>query len=181
LEPHTQTLFDSEPGAAIARRQDAERVRSGANWFYVIAGLSLVTSVVSLVGGGWAFFASLGITQFFDAFANALAEKLDSGSVKIIAFVFDVLVAGVFALMGYFASKRHTWAFATGMVLYALDALVFFVLVLLFGKLALSLFIMVAFHGYVLWKLFDGYEACARLGASGGNLPPSPPPVATPV
>ena len=115
MEPQTQTLFDSQPSDNISRRQDAERVKSGANWFYVIAGLSLVTSIISLVGGGWAFFVSLGITQFFDAVANALAARWGSGSVKIVAFLFDVLAAGTFALMGYFASKRRTWAFLVGM------------------------------------------------------------------
>jgi len=39
----------------------------------------------------------------------------------------------------------------------------------------------VAFHAYVLWSIYGGYKAAARLGASGDNSPPSPPPVATPV
>ncbi|HEV7892645.1 MAG TPA: hypothetical protein VGP08_18675 [Pyrinomonadaceae bacterium] len=182
MEPQTQTLFDSQPSDNISRRQDEQHVKSGANWFYLIAGLSLVTSIISLVGGGWAFFVSLGITQIIDSFANALTARWGGGSVKIVAFLFDVLAAGAFALMGYFASKRQTWAFLVGMVLYALDALVFLGLILVFDSLSLSAFIMVAFHAYVLWKLFSGYAASARLVASGGgNLPPSPPPVATPV
>jgi hypothetical protein len=51
VEPHTQTLFDSASGDAIERREDGERTRRGAQWFYLIAALSLVTSVIALVGG----------------------------------------------------------------------------------------------------------------------------------
>ena len=181
MEPQTQTLFDSQPSDNISRRQDEERARSGAHWFYWVAALSLVTSVISLVGGGWAFFASLGVTQIIDAVAVQVLAPRIGGGVKIVAFLLDVLAAGIFALMGYFATKRKTWAFAVGMALYALDALVFLGFVLLFGALSFPAVIMAAFHAYVLWNLFNGYKACARLAASGGNLPPSPPPVATPV
>ncbi|HKG15103.1 MAG TPA: hypothetical protein VKB12_17395 [Pyrinomonadaceae bacterium] len=181
MEPQTQTLFDSEPGDAISRRQDEERAGSGARWFYWIAALSLVTSVMSLLGGGWAFFASLGVTQIIDAVAVQLLAPRIGESVKIVAFLLDVLAAGLFALMGYFASKRQTWAFVAGMVLYVLDAVVFLGFVLLFGAFSLPALIMAAFHAYVLWNIFNGYKACARLAASGDNSPPSPPPVATPV
>jgi hypothetical protein len=181
MEPQTQTLFDSEPGDAITRREDEERARRGAHWFYWIAALSLVTSVIALVGGNWAFFASLGITQIIDALAvQALAPRIGEG-VKLVAFVLDVLAAGLFALLGYFATKLNTWAFVAGMALYVLDALLFLGLVLLFGALSLQAFIVLAFHAYVLWNMFNGYKAAARLAASGGNTPPSPPPVATPV
>ena len=181
MEPQNQTLFDSNRSDDISRREDEERVKSGSRWFYIIAALSLVTSVVSLVGGGWAFFASLGITQIIDAVAvQLLAPRIGEG-VKIVAFLFDVLAAGIFALMGYFASNRKTWAFVAGMALYALDALVFLGFVLLFGEVSLPTVIMVAFHAYVLWQLYGGYKAAARLAASGDNSPPSPPPVATPV
>jgi len=180
LEPQTQTLFDSETDDSITRRQDEERAKSGAHWFYWVAALSLLTSVISLVGGGWAFFVSLGVTQIIDGLANALAARL-GGSVKIVALVFDVVAAGIFALLGYFASRRQTWAFVVGMALYVLDALLLLAIVLLAGDLSLQAIIITAFHAYVLWQIFNGYKACARLAESGGDLPPSPPPVATPV
>ena len=180
MEPQTQTLFDSEPGENIARREVEGRARRGAHWFYWIAALSLVTSVMSLVGGGWAFFASLGVTQIFDSIANALAARWGD-SVKLVAFVFDVLAAGLFALTGYFATKRHAWAFVTGMALYLLDALLFMAVVLLFGDAPVRAFIVLAFHGYVLYSVYGGYKACARIPGVDRNLPTPPPPVATPV
>lgn len=181
MEPQTQTLFGSEPSDNFTRREDEERAASGARWFYWIAALSLITSVISLVGGGWAFFASLGITQIIDALAvQLLAPRIGEG-VKLVAFLLDLLAAGLFALMGYFASNRQTWAFVAGMVLYVLDAVVFLGFVLLFGTISLPTILMAAFHAYVLWSIYGGYKACARIPASGGDMPPAPPPVATPV
>jgi fatty acid desaturase len=43
-------------------------IRSGANWFIWIAGLSLVNSALFAIGSNWAFFLGLGATQFVDAF-----------------------------------------------------------------------------------------------------------------
>lgn len=180
MDPQTQRLFDSEPDD-ISRRQDEERAKSGAHWFYWVAALSLLTSVVALLGGRWAFFASLGITQMIDAVAvQLLAPKIGEG-VKLFAFVIDLIAAAIFGLLGYFATKRQTWAFVAGMALYVLDLLLFLGLAVLFGALSFQAFIVIAFHAYVLWNLFNGYKACARLAASGGNRPPSPPPYATPV
>lgn len=165
MDPQTQTLFNSEPDD-ISRRQDEDRARSGAHWFYWVAALSLVTSIVALLGGSWAFFASLGFTQMIDAVAvQLLAPKLGEG-VKLFAFVLDLIAAGIFALLGYFATKRQTWAFVAGMGLYVLDLLLFLGLAVLFDALSFQAFIVVAFHAYVLWNLFNGYKACARLGVS---------------
>src|ERR1051325_166486 len=152
MDPHVQTLFNSEPGDA-SRRQDEDRARSGARWFYWIAALSLITSVIALAGGRWGFFSSLGVTQLLDAVANGLAARW-GGSVKVVAFVFDLLAAGLFALIGYFAERFHTWVFVAGMSLYLLDALVF----VLVGH-----WLGLAFHAYVLYSIFTGYKACARL------------------
>jgi hypothetical protein len=39
------------------------RMLGGANWFFWIAALSLVNSIISLYGGGWGFSIGLGFTQ----------------------------------------------------------------------------------------------------------------------
>ena len=157
-----QDSFDS-----VARQQLEERMKSGANWFYWIAALSLVTSVISLAGGSWGFFVSLGVTQFIDALANALVNEGGwGGSVKVVAFVFDVVAAGLFALIGFFAAKRHAWVFLAGMALYALDALVF-----VLARHWLGL----AFHAFALYSIFGGYKACAALGELDRQTPPPAP------
>lgn len=179
MTPQTQTLFTQagDDGSSLLRHQLAQRAKSGAHWFYWIAALSLVTSIISLAGGRWGFFASLGVTQFFDAVAaQALAPRVGEG-VKVVAFAFDLFAVGVFAALGYFAAKRQTWAFVVGMTLYLLDALLF--LALLFLAQSFQGLLVLAFHAYVLYSIFGGYKACARLAETGGDVPP--PPVATPV
>jgi hypothetical protein len=146
----------------------SDRARSGAHWFYWIAALSLVTSIISLAGGGWGFFLSLGVTQLINAFAAGLASELGWGF-KVVALVFDLIAAGLFALIGYFASKRHTWAFVVGMAVYALDALLF---VIFFHLLAL------AFHGFALYSMYSGYKACVAL-VDAAKQAPAPDPAAT--
>jgi len=41
------------------------------------------------------------------------------------AFVVNILVCGLFAGLGWFARKGHVWAFIVGIILYALDAMIF--------------------------------------------------------
>jgi hypothetical protein len=155
------------PYDSVARQQLEGRARSGAYWFYWIAALSLVTSVISLAGGGWAFLVSLGVTQFIDAVANGVAAHWGTGF-KVVALVFDLVAAGLFALLGYFAVKRRQWAFVAGMALYTLDALLCALVGLWFGLI---------FHAYVLYNLFGGYKACAALAELDQQAPPPPAPV----
>ena len=49
-----------------------QRYKSGARWFFWIAALSLITSLVSFSGGGFGFFLSLGVTQVIDGFARGM-------------------------------------------------------------------------------------------------------------
>jgi hypothetical protein len=146
-----------------------QRTKSGARWFFWIAGLSIITSLVTFGGGSFAFFLSLGSTQVIDGFARGLANDLGEGT-KIVALVFDVLIAGVFALVGWFALKRHLWSFIVGMALFALDALIL---------LAFQVWISFAFHALVIYWIFGGYSAARKLTALEKEMramPPPPPP-----
>lgn len=127
------------------------QLKSGASWFYWVAGLSLVNSVVAFTGSDWRFILGLGITQIFDALGNEIAT-----AGKIVALVLDLIAAGIFVLFGVFANKGHLWAFITGMVLFALDGLIF---------LLAQDWVGVGFHVFVLYCLFRGVQACRRLKA----------------
>ncbi len=142
------------------------RCKSGARWFFWIAGLSIITSIVSLSGGGFAFFLSLGMTQVIDGFARGLATELGDAT-KIIGLVLDVLVAGVFVLIGWLALKRHLWSFIVGMILFMLDALI----LLLF-----QIWISFAFHLLVIFWIFKGYQAGRRLSVLELEMQATPPP-----
>ena len=75
--------------------------RSGANWFFWIAGLSLVNSVILLTGSQWDFIVGLGITQIIDTIGLVIAEEIGIAG-KIIAGVFDIIAAGIVVLFGVF-------------------------------------------------------------------------------
>lgn len=129
------------------------RMLSGANWFFWIAGLSLINSIIMLSNGRWSFLAGLGITQIIDALANQAAGELGSGA-TVIALIMDIIVAGVFVLFGFMARKRQGWAFITGMVLYGLDGLLF---------LLAQSWLSIAFHAFALYCIYQGLRAHNQL------------------
>ena len=128
-----------------------KRVKSGGSWYYWVAALSLVNSVVAFTGGGGGFVIGLSVTQFMDAM---LAES--GGSAKAIGLVLGVLAAGIFALFGVFACKRHVWAFVVGMLLYGLDTIL---------TVLAEQWLGLAFHGWVLFSLFIGTRAAMQANA----------------
>lgn len=129
-------------------------MRSGARWFYWIAALSLVNSVLFLTGSQWGFAIGLGMTDLADAFGQ-LAITGTTG--MVVALCLDALIAGGFAGLGRLAEGAAAWAFIVGMVLYALDAAL-----LLWATDWLS----VAFHGLALFYLYRGFQACRGLAAA---------------
>jgi hypothetical protein len=135
---------------SIQSHQLQDRALSGARWFYWIAGLSLITSLVALSGSNWGFVLSLGVTQVIDGIAKVSGAD---GAGKAIALVLDLTIAGVFVVFGVLASKKLLWAFILGMVLFGLDALI-----LVF----VQDWIGVVFHAYALYCIFAGFQACRK-------------------
>ena len=129
------------------------RLKSGAGWFFAIAGLSVINSIIMFTGGDWGFIVGLGITRLADAVGVGLAEQIGDAA-KIIAFVFALIIAGVFVLFGVYARKRQAWAFVTGMVLYALDGLIF---------LIVQDWLSMGFHAFALFGIYGGYKAGKKL------------------
>ena len=123
------------------------RLNSGAGWFFWIAGLSLINSIIVLLGSDWYFVIGLAYTQIID-------EIIGSG----ISFFFDLIVAGIFVFFGIFAKKRNIWSFVVGMILYGLDGLVF----LLVGE-----YLSFGFHIFALYFIYGGLNASRQLDKMG--------------
>jgi hypothetical protein len=138
---------------ATARPALEMHLRSGANWFFWIAALSLINSVILLTNGHWSFLAGLGITQFIDVLASQVSDSVGSAG-TVIAMVLNVTVFGAFVLFGIQARKRQNWAFIVGMVLYGLDGLLF---------LLVQGWLSIAFHIFALYCIFKGMSANNRL------------------
>ena len=159
VEPAAADGPAPEAGAGLDGDETAlaGRIVSSARWFYWVAALSLVNSIIVIAGGDWSFLFGLGTTQFVDGIV-VLAVQEDPGAAlfaKGLGLGIDLMIAGIYALFGWLAARRRTWAFAVGMILYAMDGMIF-----LFFRDFLGL----AFHGWVLFSLFTGLHACYRQG-----------------
>jgi hypothetical protein len=145
------TVYGGSTGTTAPRTAPqvgiSPRALNSANWFFWIAGLSLINSFISMSGGNWQFFAGLGITQVLDALGG-----VGGSAGHAITFVMNLFIAGVVCLFGVFARKGMKWAFIVGMILYAGDAIIF----LLAGEIR-----SVLFHGLVLFFIFRGVRDLA--------------------
>lgn len=163
-------------------------VQSAANWFFAIAALSLINTVLGFTSVNVSFVVGLGITQIIDGFTAAMG-----GSMAMVGLVADLVAIGAFALFGVMARNRQQWAFVSGLILYALDAVVVLGLILLItgsGDTSgiRSVLIGLAFHAYALFRIFQGMRAnqdlakleAASAGYTGGPLPPLGEPPAPP-
>lgn len=151
----------------------AKQTQVGGDWFFWIAGFSLINSLLGILGTGIHFVIGLGLTELFDGIGS------HSGAAgKGAAFGLDLLAAGFYVLLGFFARKGARWAFLVGMIFYALDGVL-----LVFVKDWLS----VAFHAYALYRMFQGFQAAGQLsflraqqasaampGVAPGVWPPPP-------
>ncbi len=129
-----------------------QAITQSGSWFYWVAGLSIINALIMLFsGGGWHFLAGLA----FPELVAGIAVGLKAGAVvKAIALIFAVIGAGIFIPFGVFSCKGHVWAFIAGMVLYALDGLIF----LAFGD-----YLSAGFHAFVLWRLSSGLQASLEM------------------
>ena len=132
------------------------RAKAGASNFYFIAALSAINSIINVFGGSVTFVVGLATTLIIDGFAVGFAKVSPDMAltIKIFGLALSLGIAGIFALIGYFASKGSRGSFITGMILYALDALI---------MLAFQDWLAFAFHLFFLWGLWNGFSALNQL------------------
>ncbi|MBD3258387.1 hypothetical protein GF377_08125 [candidate division GN15 bacterium] len=140
---------DEASSEAVSLLKIEQQADGGANWFFWIAGLSVVNSIIALIDLGIVFPVGLGITQIIDGFALAIG----SGS-QIVALGFGLVAASIFVFFGVMARKRLTWAFITGMILYAADALLF---------LLVMDVLSIGFHVWGCIGIYSGLSATKQL------------------
>ncbi|MFT3805450.1 hypothetical protein [Arenimonas sp.] len=128
------------PPAAPAMQESpvSPAVQSAGRWFYWIVGLSVINTIMSMSGSTTSFVMGLAMTAVSDALFSEM---------KIIAFAIDAVVLAFFAFVGMQAVRGRLWAFYLGIVVYAIDALIY----LAFGD-----WMPVAFHGLALFFIARG-------------------------
>jgi hypothetical protein len=166
MTPPTRPAQKVYPGLSLNQRKYLHLcVRSGANWFFWIAALSLVNTLLVALGFDLAFFLGLAFTQIVDAVSSEW-----EGLSRLIFIGIDYLCLGVFAGLGLLAHRKQAWAFLTGIILYSLDALLLFAVLMGSGRLP---FISLAIHGYAIYRMVGGFNAVRVLAQH--EVAPSPP------
>lgn len=145
-------MANMEQESALMSQLKLEQVaKSGARWFYWIAGFSAFNSMSVWLNLGWSFFVGLGITQIFDGVGSTLGVL---GAIAAVGL--DVGVVGGFVLAGYLAHKYRA-AFLVGVGFYALDGL----LLLFFRE-----YVYAGFHLFAIFFILQGYKAAKALAAT---------------
>ncbi len=134
----------SQPVAVEQRSRVLQALKGSASWFVMIAGLSVVNSILAMSGTSVRFIFGLGLSQIVDALAH------QAGSTGyVLDLIINGIIAGVFVLFWNFARKGEKWAWYLGMALYAVDGL----LLLLFKD-----YLAIAFHAYALYRMSSGLK-----------------------
>jgi hypothetical protein len=128
--------------------------KSGASWFYWIAGMSVLNEIFFLTHSGWNFAIGLGITQVISAFSAALF----GGS--IVLSVINLLIVGAFVLLGKMADRGHLWAYVTGIIIYSFDAIIFIII---------KDYIGLGLHAFALFFIYRGMRAYRQLTEMKNN------------
>jgi hypothetical protein len=150
ITPSTATTtVTQDPNQQFAALELERGIKNGANWFYWIAGLTLVNTLLIVSGSETSFVLGLMFTLVVDALAKGIGG-LGVG----IGVVIDAFAIGFFILLGIFANKHHKWAFIVGMIVYAID-----------GVLALigQSWLGVGIHVFALWSILIGFKKIQQL------------------
>lgn len=124
-------------------------IKNGASWFYWIAGFSVINTLLIIFDGNLNFVVGLGLTQLVDEFSYTFSDYFGMIA-NMCGIGINILIALVFVYLGIMANKGKRWSFIIGMILYALDAIIFIIF---------KDFLGVAFHIFALIGIFGGFKA----------------------
>lgn len=129
-------------------------VTRGANWFFWIAILSVIASTITYFGNTYLSFFNFGVAQLIYGAPIGWINVETAPYPPMTALIINILIAAVFAVFGYFARKRSSWAFLIGFFLYMFDSLL---------SIGLRDILGFAFHMLVIFFIFKGLVATRRL------------------
>jgi hypothetical protein len=107
-------IFDNDSARHVTRSS----VRHGADWFFWLAILSVINSLVVFYYQTPNSPVALGITQWLDGTSAAFNGSMTAGELLT-----NILVAGVLAAFGFMARRGSDLAFVVGIFLYVIDAM----------------------------------------------------------
>lgn len=134
----SQSVVDEQKSRVL------QALKGSASWFLMIAGLSMVNSILAMSGASIRFIFGLGVAQIVDSLAH------QAGSTGyVLDLIINGIIAGVFVLFWNFARQGQRWAWYLGMGVYVVDGL----LLLLFKD-----YLAIAFHAYALYRMSSGLK-----------------------
>lgn len=134
-----------------ASEQPDPVVVSAARWFWWIAGLSLVNTVLFHSGSDLNFVVGLGLTT--------IANVVFAGQLPI-AIAIAGLTVGFYVVVGLLAQRERAWAFYLGLAVYALDALIF---------VRFQDWMPVAFHALAIFYIVKGVTRLRELSRASAE------------
>ncbi len=145
------TVSNADLEQIKSQLKNESKFKNAIGWFYWIAGLSFLNSLLAAFNANFSFTIGLGITQFIDAVAILITKRLGTNShlLTIFSLIISLLFSGLFVLFGYLGNKRKKGAIITGAVIYILDGIL---------ALVLGLYLDGLFHALALVGIFSGLK-----------------------
>lgn len=106
-------IFDDDSARHVTKRS----VLHGADWFFWIAILSVINSLIVYFYHTPNTPIALGITQWLDGTSSGIAASMTTAELVI-----NLLIAGALAMFGYLARRGSDIAFVVGIFAYVLDS-----------------------------------------------------------
>jgi hypothetical protein len=142
-------MTDSTATTAVPIHSTTPAIVAAARWFWWIAGLSVVNTVIHASGGGINFVLGLAITEVSDAAFHAT---------PMLGYAVDLLAVGFFFAMGWSGQRGALWAFVLGAVVYLLDGLIY---------LRYEVWMSAGFHALALYYILRGANELRKARAAG--------------
>lgn len=130
------------------------KIKGGAYWFYLIAALSVVNSLIVLYQGGWKFAVGLGVTSYADFLSLGWVLAGYPSFVGYFGFIVTIVFSVLFIAIGYSASKGKVSPFTLGIAIYSLDGALCYVV---------GSWVSVGFHIFALFFILRGFVASLKL------------------
>ena len=154
----------------VSSREALERTaRVGSRWFYWIAGLSLVNTLLYYGGAPIRLAMGLGLTQLIDGIVGTIFPQLYYLSLAI-----DVIIAAAFIGFGYLSGRGEISTFVVGLIVYCFDGLLYLGLMIL-GHTPSGI-VAIIWHGIAVYFLWKGLQAARELKRLPPEVSTTPPP-----
>jgi hypothetical protein len=151
----TSNGLPSPAQAEEARMKLMIEITKSGSWFYWIAGMTGINTLLTLFQANFTLILGLGITQIIYGFAVLLASAAEAVWVRGLSVGLDVLIIGLFVFFGFQVIKKaNIWAFYVGTAIYAIDTFVY---------IWAGDWLGVVFHLFVLWQFGMGISKLSKL------------------